>query len=245
VKKVYLLPNFLTLCNLFCGYWALTFILKGLYSQACVMIFVSIVFDGVDGKVARLTQTESRFGLEFDSLCDLMAFGMVPACMVYFMFKDNPALEKIAFLGAFMFVACGALRLARYNIQCGNEEKKGFTGLPIPCAAGTVAAFVFLSQKVGTFVSPFIALLLFIGLAILMVSSVPYPRIAIPFRKRHSLEYLVGGMVAIGLLVKFPLQFLVLFFGIYVVWGLFAYVKQHVFAHHTSDENVQEEIYPK
>ncbi len=139
-RGVYVLPNSLTLTGMFFGFYAISTAIRGDFPRAAWLILVAMVFDGIDGWVARMTNTTSRFGLELDSLSDLVAFGVAPAVLLY-----TWALEpfgRLGFATAFLFAACGALRLARYNVQMTKEEKLSFTGMPIPAAATIVAALV-------------------------------------------------------------------------------------------------------
>ena len=139
-KGIYILPNTLTLCGMFMGFYSILASLKGLYVDASWAIIIAMVFDGLDGWVARLTHSTTRFGIELDSLSDLVAFGVAPAVML---FKWNLAsYGRIGWSAAFLFMACGALRLARYNVQMGSAESKSFTGMPIPGAATIVATMV-------------------------------------------------------------------------------------------------------
>jgi CDP-diacylglycerol--serine O-phosphatidyltransferase len=147
-RGVYILPNSLTLAGMFFGFYAITTAIKGDFPRASWLILVAMVFDGIDGWVARMTNTTSRFGLELDSLSDLVAFGVAPAVLLY-----TWALEpfgRLGFATAFLFAACGALRLARYNVQMTKEEKLSFTGMPIPAAATIVAAMVIFYHTLKT-----------------------------------------------------------------------------------------------
>ncbi|SFM52547.1 CDP-diacylglycerol--serine O-phosphatidyltransferase [Thermodesulforhabdus norvegica] len=171
----YLLPNILTTGNLFSGFVSLVYSIDGEYEKAAVAVLVSWIFDILDGKVARLSGATSRFGVEYDSLADLVSFGVAPALLIY-LWALKP-LGRIGWLGAFLFVACGALRLARFNVQASGEEKKYFTGLPIPGAAGFIAtltlfAYPFAHQP-GRAVT-WLFLIITISLALLMVSTVRY-----------------------------------------------------------------------
>ena len=140
-KGIYLLPNLLTSISLLSGFYAIV-VASGLERQfyiAAIAIFISCIFDMLDGRVARLTHSTSKFGVEYDSLSDVIAFGVAPAVLVY-----NWALRgygRFGWLAAFLFVACGAMRLARFNIQVDTVQKKSFLGLPIPAAAAAIAGY--------------------------------------------------------------------------------------------------------
>ncbi len=229
MKTVYLLPNLITLCNLLCGYWSISFSLKGNFSQAAIMIFLCIMFDAFDGRIARMTNTISKFGFEFDSLSDLISFGLAPACIIYKIFALSGDIEKLAWWACFIYVVCGALRLARYNVQASNEEKEDFTGLPIPCAAGMIASYALFKLKYGYTITPYILLFLVIPLALLMVSTVRYSSMQVNIHKRKPFIYFVGAVIFLGLLVRFPHQVFLLLFSSYILSGLCLFLKEKVF----------------
>jgi CDP-diacylglycerol--serine O-phosphatidyltransferase len=173
-RGIYLLPNLFTTANLFCGFYGIVAAINHDFRTAAIAILVSCLFDILDGKVARLTRSSSRFGVEYDSLADLVAFGVAPAVLVYLW-----ALEPFGRLGwaaAFLFVACGALRLARFNVQANSAPKKYFVGLPIPGAASMVATTVLFFYRMGGSgpTKHFLLLAMVYVLGFLMVSSVPY-----------------------------------------------------------------------
>ena len=139
-KGIYLLPNLLTTAGLFSGFYAIVGSLKGQFEAAAVAIFVAMIFDGLDGRVARITNTQSKFGAEYDSMADIVSFGVAPALVAYSWGLSS--LGKLGWLAAFLFVACAALRLARFNTQVGSSDKRYFQGLASPAAAAVVAALV-------------------------------------------------------------------------------------------------------
>ena len=148
-KTVYILPNLFTTASLFCGFYAILAVIDGSgnFSFAAALIFVAMIFDGCDGRVARLTRTESEFGVQYDSLADLISFGVAPAIVIYQWALHYAAIEpmypdKLGWLTAFIYTACTALRLARFNVQVGITDKAVFIGLPSPSAAAIVAGFV-------------------------------------------------------------------------------------------------------
>ncbi|HOW57741.1 MAG TPA: CDP-diacylglycerol--serine O-phosphatidyltransferase, partial [Smithellaceae bacterium] len=144
---IYLLPNLFTTASLFAGFYSIIASIQEKFFIAALAIMASIVFDGLDGRIARMTNTTSKFGAEYDSLADLVAFGVAPALLAYLwtMFFYG----KLGWLAGFLFVLCGALRLARYNIQIGIIESRVFNGLPIPAAAAVVAATVIFFDEMG------------------------------------------------------------------------------------------------
>ena len=135
-KGIYILPSIFTLGNMFCGFYAIIAVLSDHFQAAAVAILLAGVFDALDGRVARLTNSCSKFGVEFDSLADLVSFGLAPGILIY-MWALKP-FGRIGWLASFLFVVCGALRLARFNCQIHTSESWSFTGLPIPMAAGTI-----------------------------------------------------------------------------------------------------------
>ena len=175
-KGIYVLPNLFTTGNLFCGFYAIISAQAGLFSQACVAIFVAMILDGLDGRVARMTNTMSKFGEQYDSLADMVTFGVAPALVAF-----NWALSDLGKLGwvvSFIYAACGALRLARFNAQIETTDSRYFTGLAIPAAAALVVGMVWTLSDFGVGGdSMLVALLgaLITGLAgILMVSNIRY-----------------------------------------------------------------------
>jgi CDP-diacylglycerol--serine O-phosphatidyltransferase len=153
-RGIYWLPNLLTTVALFAGFYAIVQAMGGRFEQAAIAIFVALVFDGLDGRVARLTHTQSAFGVEYDSLSDMVSFGVAPALVVYvWALKDFAAIKSISILGpwlstrlgwiaAFVYCACAALRLARFNTMLEVVDKRFFQGLPSPAAACLVAGLV-------------------------------------------------------------------------------------------------------
>jgi CDP-diacylglycerol--serine O-phosphatidyltransferase len=171
----YIVPNLFTTANLFSGFFGMISAINGRYDLAALAIFVSCLFDILDGQVARLTRATSRFGVEYDSLADVVAFGVSPGILMY-LWALKPY-GRIGWLACFVFVACGALRLARFNVQVETVSKKYFVGLPIPGAASMVAATVlfFHELRLLTVVGYKLPLLLLTYiLGFLMVSTVPY-----------------------------------------------------------------------
>lgn len=175
-RGIYLLPNLFTTAALFCGFYGIVSSINGMFETAAVAIFVAMVLDGVDGRVARLTNTESDFGAEYDSLADMVSFGLAPALIVYLWALSN--FGKIGWLVSFVYVACAALRLARFNTQASHSDKRYFQGLASPAAAAVVAGLIWNGDFIKEFISiqalQYVALgaTLFAGL--LMVSNVRY-----------------------------------------------------------------------
>ena len=146
-RGVYLLPNLFTTAALFSGFYAIVAAMNGLFEQAAVAIFVSMVFDGLDGRVARMTNTQSEFGAEYDSLADCLSFGAAPALVSYSWSLSH--LGKVGWMIGFIYMACAALRLARFNVQHDTADSRYFTGLPSPAAAAVVAGMVWAANDLG------------------------------------------------------------------------------------------------
>ena len=153
-RGIYLLPNLFTTGGLFGGFYAIIAAAQGDFERACVAIFIAAVLDGIDGRVARMTNTQSEFGVQYDSLADLVSFGMAPSLVMYHwalssMKLDGPIFGKVGWLVAFLYAACAALRLARFNSQVAQVDKRWFIGLASPAAAGLVASFVWTCHDLG------------------------------------------------------------------------------------------------
>ena len=173
-KGVYLLPNLFTTGALFAGFYAIVAAMNGLFEHAAIGIIVAGILDGLDGGVARLTNTQSKFGAEYDSLSDCVAFGVAPGLVAYSWGLSE--LGKFGWMAAFIYVACAALRLARFNVQAESTDKRFFIGLPSPTGAGLVATLVWLGASRGmdgNDISWLVALVV-AGAGLLMVSSVKY-----------------------------------------------------------------------
>jgi CDP-diacylglycerol--serine O-phosphatidyltransferase len=154
VRGIYLLPNLFTTGGLFAGFYAIIAATQGQFENACVAVFIAAILDGVDGRVARLTNTQSDFGMQYDSLADLISFGLAPALVMYHwallsMKMDGVTPGKIGWIAAFLYAACAALRLARFNSQVGQVDKRWFIGLASPAAAGLVISFVWFCHDLG------------------------------------------------------------------------------------------------
>lgn len=176
---VYVLPNLVTAMNMFFGFYAIISATREQYVRGAIAVIIAGVFDNLDGKIARAFKSTSRFGVEFDSLSDLVSFGVAPAVLVYLWALQD--LGRLGWLAAFVFAACGALRLARFNTQVGSVSIEHFVGLPIPAAAGMAMATVLFYHRMAWTVAggtaplhPLVILAMLFGLGFLMVSTVPY-----------------------------------------------------------------------
>ncbi len=173
-RGIYILPNIFTSLNIFCGFYAIISAIDGKYIAAAIAIIIAVVFDILDGKIARATKTASRFGVEYDSLADLISFGLAPGLMIY-LWALKP-LGRIGWLAAFLFMTCGALRLARFNTQTGAISGEYFIGLPIPAAAGMAASTVLFCHRfdIAGNANPVVIIVMLYMLAFLMVSTIKY-----------------------------------------------------------------------
>lgn len=205
-RGVYLIPNLLTTGNLFSGLFAIMETFNANYVAAAIAILVAMVFDMLDGKSARLMNSTSQFGLEYDSLADVVSFGVAPGLLIYSWALSSHGMAGSAVM--FAFVACGALRLARYNVMTTTSESKYFTGLPIPAAAGVVATLVVFDHhivRMGAEVKPLIILIMTLALAFLMVSTVKYRSFKdVRFRDGRHFNYLVWVILVLMLVVAWP-----------------------------------------
>ncbi len=223
-RGVYLLPNFCTTASLFCGFYSVVKSLSGDFASAAWAILLAGIFDLLDGRLARLARAESQFGIEYDSLVDLASFGLAPGILIYTWSLHS--LGKLGWLAAFLYFACGALRLARFNVQHQDVEHDYFQGLPIPVAACVIATYVIFHQYYFVFPpdsSTGGALIAGITmlLAFLMVSTIRYRSMkTVDLRNRNSFFVLVLGVMAIIVVAMRPeIMMFVLTVG-YVASGL-------------------------
>jgi CDP-diacylglycerol---serine O-phosphatidyltransferase len=216
---IYVLPNLVTTCNLFAGFFAIIQALKGNFLWSAYAIVIAAIFDTLDGRLARLTRSTSKFGAEYDSICDVVSFGVAPAILLF-----QWALEpfgRVGWVACFLFVACGALRLARFNVQVGVVEKSYFQGLPIPMAAGIVASSVLAFADLEWDASGS-RLLLFmtILLAFVMVSTFRYRSFKdLDLKERMPFQYLILGVGVIVVVALHPEVMLFVLFMSYAVLG--------------------------
>jgi CDP-diacylglycerol--serine O-phosphatidyltransferase len=221
VPGVYLLPNLLTSVGLFCGTYSIVQTMKEAYFKAAIAILIALVFDALDGRVARMTKTESRFGVEYDSLCDLASFGLASGLLIYKWALIPWGIWGWLAIG--LFVCCAALRLARFNTQVGMTPQGHFVGLPVPAAAVTLAGIVLVYRYLGGSGLPdkHVALLLVTyGLALLMVSTLPYPSFEqFKLHKRQPLWLLVAIVVGLMALVAYYRVLIFASISIYVLSG--------------------------
>lgn len=205
-RGVYILPNLFTTASLFAGFLAMTLAVQGNIEGSAIAIIFSGVMDGLDGKVARLTNSASDFGIQYDSLADLVAFGATPAFVAWIWKLQN--FGRLGLAVAFLFVACGALRLARFNISTAVTSKRFFIGLPIPAAACSIALLILFTQYLPNFIMARIGgLTLFVtfSVALLMVSRIRYFSFKeYGFFKTHAFSSLVTALLLFVLILSEP-----------------------------------------
>jgi len=221
-RGIYLLPNLFTLGGLFAGFYAIVQAMNLNFDLASIAIFVAMVLDSLDGRVARLTNTQSAFGAEFDSLSDMVSFGAAPALVMYeWVLRD---MGKWGWVAAFLYCACAALRLARFNTMLDVADKRWFTGIPSPAAAALVAGFVWIVDDYGLDPEPirWVALALTVFAGLTMVSNLKYWSFkTINLRKSVPFVVILLSVAGIVLLSLYPP--LVLFAG-FVAYALSGYV---------------------
>ncbi len=219
-RGIYLLPNLLTSASLFGGFFAIIATIQGRYETAAIAILISCLFDGLDGKVARLTHSTSLFGTEYDSLSDLITFGVAPGILAF-----QWALEpfgRLGWLACFMYVICGALRLAQFNVQKNRVEANFFKGLPIPAAACFIASLVLFTTALGGLPDSrhtMIIILVYV-LSFLMVSSIRYLSFKeFEIKKQKPFNVLVAIILVFMVVAYKPKIILFFILTIYILSG--------------------------
>lgn len=217
--NIYILPNLLTTLNMFCGFFGIIYAIKGQYATAAYAIVAASVFDLLDGRVARMTDSTSEFGAELDSLSDLVSFGLAPGIILY-LWALQP-FGRLGWMASFFYVACGALRLARFNVQKKVLSKSYFQGLPIPMAAGIVASSVLAFEEMELRASRSWSLLaITFLLGFVMVSTFAYRSFKdLDFKKRLPFPYLVVGVFLFAIVALEPEVMLFVLFLTYAVLG--------------------------
>lgn len=223
-RGIYLLPNAFTTAALFAGFYAIVQAMNERFEAAAIAIFVAMVLDGMDGRVARLTNTQSAFGEQYDSLSDMTSFGVAPALVMYEWILNG--LGRWGWLAAFVYVAGAALRLARFNINVGVVDKRFFQGLPSPAAAALVAGFVWLAVDnklpIRELWMPWVAFGLTVYAGVSMVSNAPF---------FSGKSFALGRSVPFWMILLVVLAFVfvssdppIVLFALFVVYGLSGYV---------------------
>ncbi len=228
-KGIYLLPNLFTTGAMFAGFYAIIASIDGRFTEAAVAVFVAALLDGMDGRVARLTGTQTEFGVQYDSLSDLVSFGLAPALVMYTWSLSalagyGPLWGKLGYAAAFIYAGCAALRLARFNTQVGVADKRYFQGLASPAAAAVCMSLVWSVDKAGMagstfcFVTPFVAVI--VGL--LMVSRFRYVSFkSMPAGKHQRVPFvwMVGAVLLLALLMLDTARVLLAGFTVYLLSG--------------------------
>jgi CDP-diacylglycerol---serine O-phosphatidyltransferase len=229
-KGIYILPNLFTTAALFAGFYAIVQAMNNQFEYAPVAIFIAMVMDGLDGRVARWTRTESDFGAQYDSLSDMVSFGLAPSLVIYEWALSG--LGKLGWLAAFMYAAAAALRLARFNTQIGTVDKRYFTGLPSPSAAALIVGLVWVMHSTYGVPGPqvsFLALGFTVFAAIAMVSNVRYHSFKnLNVKDRVSFVAVIAVVLVFVLISLDPPQVLFMIFLAYGISGpLFAFLRQY------------------
>jgi CDP-diacylglycerol--serine O-phosphatidyltransferase len=220
-KGIYMLPNMITLAALFGGFYAIVMAMNGRFDLATLGIFAAMVLDSLDGRVARLTNTQSAFGEQMDSLSDMVSFGAAPALVAYvWVLKD---IGRWGWIAAFVYCACAALRLARFNVNTAVVDKRYFQGLPSPAAAALVAGFIWLATELeldrSVLIWSVFALTLYAGLT--MVTNVPFYSFK-DLSLKKSVPFAAIVLVALGIAV-INIHPPTVLFGLFVLYGLSGY----------------------
>ena len=216
----YILPNLFTSASIFTGFISISKSIGGDFSSAAWLIFLSLVFDGLDGRVARLTNTSSKFGMEYDSLADIVAFGVAPAILLYL--YTGIHYGRYGVLVSALFIIFGAVRLARFNITTMQSDPSVFIGLPIPTAAVFIASLV-LSMPQGSGSTEAGAILLSASLvvSILMVSNIRYPSFKkIDIERPSMLKTLIVITIVASIIYLYDSSAIAIVLGIYIIYGL-------------------------
>jgi len=218
-NKFFFIPSFFTLLNFFWGFFSIVEAVEGNLHKAAWFIILAVLCDGMDGKFARWTGTETAFGFELDSLGDMVSSGLAPAVVVYI-----GILHKIAFMGVlicFIYIFAGGYRLARFNVIKARERSEGYIGLPIPVAAMTIASFLIFHTPFGESISIGFLITLMVFLAILMVSTIHYswPRLMFHVNWIKRIQS-IGLLLATSLMAVFPEKCLFPLFSFYILLGI-------------------------
>lgn len=225
-RGIYLLPNMVTTAGLFSGFYSIVAAMNGRFEAAAIAIFIAMVMDGLDGRVARLTNTQSDFGVQYDSLSDMVCFGLAPALVVYewsLRYMVSVGWAKLGWLAAFIYAASAALRLARFNAQVATAEKNYFRGLPSPSAAGVLAGLVWAATDFGlegeTLV--YLAFVLTVSMGLLMVSNIRYYSFKeFGFKNRVSFVAILIVVLVYAFASIDPPKVLFIGFLVYSIFGI-------------------------
>ncbi|MDE6886428.1 MAG: CDP-diacylglycerol--serine O-phosphatidyltransferase [Helicobacteraceae bacterium] len=216
INPFYIIPNLFTATSAFLGILSIIYASNGKIEFACWFVVVSMILDGLDGRVARMTNTSSKFGVEFDSLCDVIAFGCAPAMLLYF--SIGHSYGRFGAMTSCLFVVFGAIRLARFNITTSDESSRYFIGLPIPSAAIFVVAMIVLEKRYAIFSNhSFILLVAAFLIGILMVSNVRYPNFK---HTKWNLAKMIFLIIILAAIFIRPMEIIFTCISLYIVFGL-------------------------
>jgi CDP-diacylglycerol--serine O-phosphatidyltransferase len=225
-RGIYLLPNMVTTAGLFAGFYSIVAAMNGRFEAAAIAIFIAMVMDGLDGRVARLTNTQSDFGVQYDSLSDMVCFGLAPALVIYewsLRYMVSVGWAKLGWLAAFIYAASAALRLARFNAQVATAEKNYFRGLPSPSAAGVLAGLVWAATDLGLEGEAlvYLAFVLTVSMGLLMVSNIRYYSFKeFGFKNRVSFVAILVVVLVYAFASIDPPKVLFLGFLVYSIFGI-------------------------
>ena len=218
-KGIHILPSLFTTGNVFCGFYSFIAALNNQYYLAAWAIVLAIVFDFLDGRIARMTKTTSAFGMQYDSLADIISFGMAPAFLSYaWVLKP---FGRLGWMAAFLYLLCSALRLARFNVTKPDIQGQYFIGLPTPAAAAVIASIMIAFENLfGTRIHPGIMVAVVYSLAFLMVSNIKYPAFKkFEFRKRVSFTRFLFVILVLYVLATIPKIALFMISFAYILMG--------------------------
>ena len=217
---IYLLPNLFTAASIFTAVISITAAINGDFEKSAWLIFLSLVFDGLDGRIARLTHTASKFGVEFDSLADIVAFGVAPAILLYFYIGQDYGRFGTLVMG--LFIIFGAIRLARFNVMRPNVDPAVFIGVPIPTAAIFVSIWVLMFlryESLNEYRWMLLVGTLFVSL--LMVSNIRYPSFKkINLKKPMLIKILIALIIFASLMYLYPVEGFTVIITLYMLWGV-------------------------
>lgn len=219
INPMYIVPNLFTASSGFLGVSSIIYATNGRMEFACWLVIISMILDGLDGRVARITNTASKFGVEFDSLCDMIAFGCAPAVLLYLSIGNNYG--RFGLIVSCLFAVFGAIRLARFNIIASNESSNYFIGLPIPSAAIFVVTMIILKDRYALFVD-YYYILLALGfiVGILMVSNVRYPNFK---HIKWNLTKMIILIIIFAIIFVHPIESIFIGISIYIIFGILRY----------------------
>lgn len=225
---IYLLPHIFTTLNMFCGFYAIIKVINGDFFKASWSILFAIVFDIFDGRIARVLKTSSNFGLQYDSLSDLVSFGLAPALLIYqYSLKE---FSKVGWLASFLYVTCVALRLARFNVKVSSNIEH-FEGLPSPAGAAILASVILFFLKTditSNYYESWGLLILTYFIAYLLISPIQYPSFKeIKIKKHQAFYFLVFFVIGLTVIASNPPFYLVILFSLYLLLGPFLFLRNN------------------